>query len=74
MLAINASGRFECLRCPLDGVCMRLQLLGPVRGWVGPQPIHFGVRKQRLVLAVLALEVNTLVPTTRLMDGPGLAR
>lgn len=47
---------------------MRLQLLGPVRGWIGQRPINLGVRKQRFVLAVLAMEVNTLVPTSRLVD------
>jgi DNA-binding SARP family transcriptional activator len=47
---------------------MKLQLLGPVCGWIGQRPINLGVRKQRFVLAVLALEVNALVPTSRLVD------
>jgi DNA-binding SARP family transcriptional activator/Tfp pilus assembly protein PilF len=50
------------------GVPMRFQLLGPVRGWIGDRPINLGVRKQRFVLAVLALEANTMVPTSRLVD------
>jgi DNA-binding SARP family transcriptional activator len=47
---------------------VELQLLGPVRvrcdaGWV-----NVGVRKRRLVLAVLALEANRLVTVDRLID------
>ena len=47
---------------------MRFQLLGHVQGWVGDDPVSLGVRKQRFVLALLALEVNRLVPATRLVD------
>jgi DNA-binding SARP family transcriptional activator/tetratricopeptide (TPR) repeat protein len=43
-------------------------LLGPVQAWVGQRPVNVGVRKQRLVLAVLALEVNRLVTVERLVD------
>jgi tetratricopeptide (TPR) repeat protein len=45
-----------------------LQLLGPVRLWVAGRPVGVGVRMQRFVLAVLALEANRLVTTDRLID------
>ena len=47
---------------------MRFQLLGPVQGWVGDRPVSLGVRKQRFVFTLLALEINTLVPVPRLVD------
>jgi DNA-binding SARP family transcriptional activator len=47
---------------------VRIQLLGPVSGWIGDQPIDLGVRKQRFVLAMLAMEANIMVPTSRLVD------
>jgi DNA-binding SARP family transcriptional activator len=45
-----------------------LQLFGGVRLWTGERLVTPGTRKQRYVLAVLALEVNQLVPTSRLVD------
>jgi DNA-binding SARP family transcriptional activator/tetratricopeptide (TPR) repeat protein len=45
-----------------------LQLLGPVRVCCNGTVINVGVRKQRFVLAVLALEVNRLVAVDRLID------
>ncbi len=45
-----------------------LQLLGPVRLYVAGRPVSVGVRMQRFVLAVLALEANRLVTTDRLID------
>jgi ABC-2 type transport system ATP-binding protein len=39
-----------------------LRLLGPVQLWVGGRRLELGPRRQRLVLAVLALEVNRLLP------------
>ncbi|MEV4176345.1 BTAD domain-containing putative transcriptional regulator [Nonomuraea sp. NPDC049709] len=47
---------------------MEFLLLGPVQARLVDQPVHLGARKQRLVAAVLALEVNKLVTTQRLMD------
>jgi DNA-binding SARP family transcriptional activator len=47
---------------------MRFQLLGGVRAWIDGEPITLGTRKQRVVLAVLALDVNRLVPASRLID------
>jgi DNA-binding SARP family transcriptional activator/tetratricopeptide (TPR) repeat protein len=44
-----------------------LQLLGPVRLCVAGRPVSVGVRMQRFVLAVLALEANRLVTTDRLI-------
>lgn len=51
------------MRCPVD-----LLLLGPVQLWLGGRRVALGVRQQRLMLAVLALEVNGLVPVERLVD------
>lgn len=47
---------------------MELRLLGAVEAHEGGQPVELGPRQQRLVLAVLALEVNTLVPVERLVE------
>lgn len=47
---------------------MELLLLGPVQARVDGRPVNLGVRKQRLVLAVLALEVNREVSVGRLVD------
>ncbi|GIJ75367.1 AfsR/SARP family transcriptional regulator [Virgisporangium ochraceum] len=45
-----------------------IRLLGPVRVDRAAGPIDLGPRRRRLVLAVLALEVNRLVPVERLVD------
>ncbi|MFI7602172.1 BTAD domain-containing putative transcriptional regulator [Actinoplanes sp. NPDC049681] len=47
---------------------LRLRLLGAVQAHAGAAPLMLGPRKQRLVLAVLALEVNKAVPIDRLVD------
>jgi DNA-binding SARP family transcriptional activator/Flp pilus assembly protein TadD len=47
---------------------MDVQLLGPVRLCVAGRPVGVGVRMQRFVLAVLALEANRLVTTDRLIE------
>jgi tetratricopeptide (TPR) repeat protein/DNA-binding SARP family transcriptional activator len=47
---------------------VEFRLLGPVQAWIGGRPVDLGVRKQRFVFAVLALEANRLVPTDRLVD------
>lgn len=47
---------------------MELLLLGPVQAAVDDRPVDLGVRRQRLVLAVLALEVNKTVTIDRLIE------
>ncbi|MFI9384511.1 BTAD domain-containing putative transcriptional regulator [Kutzneria sp. NPDC052558] len=47
---------------------MELRLLGPVRARVADTVVELGPRQQRLVLAVLAWEVNRVVPTERLFE------
>jgi len=45
-----------------------LRLLGQVEAHAQGRPVSLGPRKQRLVLAILALEVNRPVEVTRLVD------
>lgn len=47
---------------------MEFRLLGPVEAWSGDRRVDLGPRKQRLALAILALQVNQLVPVDRLVD------
>ncbi|MFI9381602.1 BTAD domain-containing putative transcriptional regulator [Kutzneria sp. NPDC052558] len=47
---------------------MELRLLGPVRVATGADVVEPGPRQRRLVLAVLALEVNRAVPRDRLVE------
>ena len=47
---------------------LELRLLGPVEARVDGRPVPLGPRKQRLVLAILALEANRQVPVERLVD------
>src|SRR2546429_9823989 len=47
---------------------MRILLLGPVQVVVTGRPVNLGPSQHRLLLAVLALEVNRLVPVDRLVD------
>jgi DNA-binding SARP family transcriptional activator len=47
---------------------LRFQLLGPVAATKDDGPVNIGVRKQRLVLALLLLEVNRTVTIQRLVD------
>jgi DNA-binding SARP family transcriptional activator/tetratricopeptide (TPR) repeat protein len=47
---------------------MEFRLLGPVAIHVDGRAVNAGLRQQRFVLAVLALQVNRLVSTERLMD------
>jgi len=49
-------------------VGLKIRLLGPVEAWDGDRKIELGPRKQRLVLAVLALEVGKPVEVARLVD------
>jgi DNA-binding SARP family transcriptional activator len=46
---------------------VEFRLLGPVEAWTGPRQLHIGPRKQRLALALLALEVNRPVDVDRLV-------
>jgi ABC-2 type transport system ATP-binding protein len=47
---------------------MEIRLLGPVETWCDGVRLALGPRKQRFVLAVLALEINRLVSVERLVD------
>jgi len=47
---------------------MEIRLLGPVSATRQGSPIDLGPRRQRFVLAVLALEVNQAVPVERLVE------
>jgi hypothetical protein len=47
---------------------MEIRLLGPVSATRGGTPIDLGPRRQRFVLAVLALQVNQAVPVERLIE------
>ncbi len=47
---------------------MDLRLLGPVQAWHRARPVDLGLRRQRFLLAVLALEANRVVPVARLID------
>jgi DNA-binding SARP family transcriptional activator len=46
---------------------VEFRLLGPVQAWAKGQQVKLGLRKERLVLAVLALEANRMVPVERLI-------
>jgi DNA-binding SARP family transcriptional activator len=45
-----------------------VRVLGPVELWARGHRVDLGPRRQRFVLAVLALEANRLVPVDRLID------
>ena len=47
---------------------MEFRLLGPVEAWVGPRQVNIGPRKQRLALALFALDVNRPVTVDRLVE------
>jgi DNA-binding SARP family transcriptional activator len=49
-------------------VTVSLRLLGPVEASADGQPINLGPRKQRLVLAILALEAGRPVEVSRIVD------
>src|SRR4051812_46369652 len=48
---------------------MDVHLLGPVEALLDGRPIALGARKQRAVLAMLALQVGRTVPLDRLAEG-----
>jgi DNA-binding SARP family transcriptional activator len=47
---------------------LEFRLLGPVEAHVGDRRVDLGSRRQRFVLAVLALEVSQSIPIDRLID------
>ncbi len=47
---------------------LKLQLLGPVEATIDGRPISLGPKKQRGLLAVLALHANETVSVDRLVD------
>jgi peptide/nickel transport system substrate-binding protein len=47
---------------------LKLQLLGPVEATIDGQPLSLGPKKQRSLLAVLALHANETVSVDRLVD------
>jgi peptide/nickel transport system substrate-binding protein len=47
---------------------LKLQLLGPVEATIDGRPVSLGPKKQRGLLAVLALHANETVPVDRLVD------
>jgi DNA-binding SARP family transcriptional activator len=48
---------------------MELQLLGPIEVRLGDRKLQLGARKQRALLAMLGLHVNSAVSTDRLVGG-----
>jgi YVTN family beta-propeller protein len=48
---------------------MDLRLLGPIEAHLGDRKLQLGARKQRAVLAMLALHANQTVSTDRLTEG-----
>jgi DNA-binding SARP family transcriptional activator/Tfp pilus assembly protein PilF len=50
------------------GVIVEIRVLGPVELWANGHQVDLGPRRQRFVLAVLALEVNRLVAVDRLIE------
>src|SRR5689334_22608015 len=48
---------------------MKISVLGPMQVDCGRGPVHVGGRKQRAVLAMLALRVNEVVSTDFIVDG-----
>lgn len=48
---------------------MRLELLGPLRIWLGDREITLGAPKQRAVLALLAMRAGEIVGVEQIMDG-----
>jgi DNA-binding SARP family transcriptional activator len=47
---------------------LRFEILGPVRAWRGDRELDLGPGKQRAVLAVLLLNANRPVATSRIVD------
>jgi peptide/nickel transport system substrate-binding protein len=52
----------------MPGSQLKLQLLGPVEATIDGRPLSLGPKKQRCLLAVLALHANETVSVDRLVD------
>ena len=52
----------------MPGERLDVRVLGPVLAYAGARRVELGPRKQRLVFAILALEVNRVVPVDRLVE------
>jgi DNA-binding SARP family transcriptional activator/tetratricopeptide (TPR) repeat protein len=52
----------------ISGGRVEVRLLGPVEAHAGGARLDLGPRKQRFVFAVLALEINRIVPVARLLE------
>lgn len=52
-----------------EGTGMRLELLGPLRIWLGDREISLGAPKQRAVLALLAIRAGEIVGVEQIIDG-----
>lgn len=52
-----------------SGAMMRVNVLGPVRAWLGEDELALGPARQRAVLALLATRANRLVSRHELIDG-----
>jgi DNA-binding SARP family transcriptional activator len=52
----------------MNTTTLEVRLLGPVQVWSGGRQVDIGTRRQRLVLAILALQANSFVPIDRLVD------
>jgi DNA-binding SARP family transcriptional activator/tetratricopeptide (TPR) repeat protein len=52
-----------------DATALRVQLLGPVQAWYGPQELAVGPPRRRAMLAMLALRANRTVSRDELVDG-----
>jgi DNA-binding SARP family transcriptional activator/ABC-type transport system substrate-binding protein len=51
-----------------ESLRLEIKLLGPVEMTIGGQPVEISRRMQRALLAVLALDVNRVLSTDRLID------
>jgi DNA-binding SARP family transcriptional activator len=61
-------GREDAVAEPVNG-SLRVELLGPVRAWLGGTEIVLGSPMQRSVLAMLAASANSVVDRSRLLNG-----
>jgi len=48
---------------------LRIQLLGPVRAWLGEEELDLGAPRQRVVFGMLAMRANRTVSRDELIDG-----
>src|SRR2546423_7664790 len=62
------SSRREMNHAPAGNPAIEIKLLGPIEVTIGHDPVALGRRKQRALLALLALNANRVVSTDRLLD------